>query len=148
MLELTARIEYACAALLSLAHHREANVPVKVSTLVGLTGRSAGFMTQVLASLGRAGIVASRRGRHGGYFLARPPRAITLKQVIDAVEPPAVTPAAEGEPPPQAAEPGLPRALADVWGEVRSRVARILDGITLEDLLRADEAHRPAMYHI
>ena len=44
------------------------------------------FLPQVLADLGRAGLVEAAPGRAGGYRLARDASAISLLQVIEAVE--------------------------------------------------------------
>lgn len=46
------------------------------------------FLLRILGKLKRAGIVASRRGVEGGYHLARPGAAITMREVIEAVEGP------------------------------------------------------------
>lgn len=46
------------------------------------------FLIKILRSLIAAGIVVSYRGVSGGYALAREPRDITLKDVVEAVEGP------------------------------------------------------------
>ncbi len=38
--------------------------------------------------LGRAGLVQSERGPHGGFTLARPPERVTLREVYEAIEGP------------------------------------------------------------
>lgn len=48
---------------------------------------SANFLVQILNDLRRAGLIESRRGKAGGYLLARPADAITLRQVVEAVDP-------------------------------------------------------------
>ncbi|HXQ64870.1 MAG TPA: SUF system Fe-S cluster assembly regulator [Steroidobacteraceae bacterium] len=45
-------------------------------------------VSKVLQDLQRAGLVASTRGAHGGYALARPASAISAADIIDAVEGP------------------------------------------------------------
>ncbi|HXQ31888.1 MAG TPA: SUF system Fe-S cluster assembly regulator [Steroidobacteraceae bacterium] len=45
-------------------------------------------VSKVLQDLQRAGLVASTRGAHGGYALARPAGAISAADIIDAVEGP------------------------------------------------------------
>ncbi|HYO44035.1 MAG TPA: Rrf2 family transcriptional regulator, partial [Candidatus Limnocylindrales bacterium] len=44
------------------------------------------FLPQVLADLGRAGLVEAAPGRSGGYRLTRDPSMISLLEVIEAVE--------------------------------------------------------------
>ena len=46
------------------------------------------FLENILAELKRAGIVASRRGAEGGYWLARPPSQVSVADIIRAVEGP------------------------------------------------------------
>src|SRR6266581_647738 len=45
-------------------------------------------VSKILKELSKAGIVASQRGRHGGYSLARPPELISVAAVIEAPEGP------------------------------------------------------------
>jgi Rrf2 family protein len=47
-----------------------------------------GFLPQVLQELQRAGLVSSRPGRAGGYSLARLPRTITIREIVEALEGP------------------------------------------------------------
>ncbi len=51
-------------------------------------GLRAPFVAKVLSSLSRAGIVSGTRGPGGGYTLARPPKAITLREIFDLFERP------------------------------------------------------------
>lgn len=45
------------------------------------------YLSKVLQSLGRAGIVRSQRGVHGGFSLAVDPHELTILQVVDVVDP-------------------------------------------------------------
>jgi len=54
-----------------------------------LSGRTTGdlpFLKQVLHRLAGAGIVRSKLGRGGGYQLARKPKGLTLKMVVDTID--------------------------------------------------------------
>ena len=46
------------------------------------------FLEQILLSLKESGLVASKKGKGGGYFLAHPPEQITLASVIRVIEGP------------------------------------------------------------
>lgn len=46
-----------------------------------------GYLAKILGLLARAGIVASHRGIHGGYTLARPPQSMTLLDVVQVADP-------------------------------------------------------------
>lgn len=45
------------------------------------------YLSKVLNSLSRAGIVSGQRGRGGGFQSARPPGQLTVLQVVSAVDP-------------------------------------------------------------
>lgn len=48
---------------------------------------SASFLVQILNDLRRQGLVESRRGKAGGYRLAREPQTITLLEIVETIEP-------------------------------------------------------------
>ena len=84
-LELTRRGDYAVRAMLALGQHSGdgwLSVPA-VSAEMAIPER---FLPRVMADLVDAGLVVGRRGRTGGYRLARPPDRITLLDIIAATE--------------------------------------------------------------
>lgn len=85
-LELTRRGDYAVRAMLALsAPEAEPWLSAtRISTAMSIPAR---FLPRVLRDLARAGLVEARTGRTGGYRLARPAAAITLLDVITAIEP-------------------------------------------------------------
>lgn len=83
-LELTRRGDYAVRAMLALA--REGSGQRTAADLGRATAIPATLVPQVMGDLVRAGLVANRRGRAGGYRLARPTTDISLLQIVEAVE--------------------------------------------------------------
>ena len=83
-IELTRRGDYAVWLALVLA--RDPDAQFTGAQLAGTTAVPAAFLPQVIGDLVRAGLVANRRGRRGGYRLARPPEEVTLLAVVEAVE--------------------------------------------------------------
>ena len=83
-LELTRRGDYAVRAMLSLT--RPEAHQLTAAALASQTGIPAGYVPQVMGDLVRAGLVANRRGRSGGYRLARPASDVSLLEVVEAVE--------------------------------------------------------------
>jgi len=84
-LELTKRADYAIRAVLDLA----AAAPGErrsVSRIAAAHGIPVRFLPRVMADLVAAAIVESVPGRIGGYRLARPAGAITILEVVEAVE--------------------------------------------------------------
>src|ERR671914_541659 len=85
-MNLSARTEYACLAMLQLAQEYDSGEPVQIRRIADEHAIPARFLVQILLQLKGAGLVASTRGAAGGYRLARPPREITLAEVIDVME--------------------------------------------------------------
>jgi Rrf2 family transcriptional regulator, iron-sulfur cluster assembly transcription factor len=83
-LELSRRGDYAVRAMLTLAP------PVAgwltAAELAERTAIPVSFVPQVMGDLVRAGFVATRRGRHGGYTIARDPSEVSLLAIVEAVE--------------------------------------------------------------
>jgi Rrf2 family transcriptional regulator, nitric oxide-sensitive transcriptional repressor len=77
--------EYALRAVVFLASRPD--VPRITPQIAEATHVPAGYLSKVLQTLGKEGIVRSRRGLHGGFTLAVPPEALTVLQVIAAVDP-------------------------------------------------------------
>lgn len=83
-LELTKRGDYAVRAMLTLA--RPGMGQLTAAALADATAIPPNYVVQVMGDLVRAQLVANRRGRRGGYTLARPPSEVTLLAVVEAVE--------------------------------------------------------------
>jgi Rrf2 family transcriptional regulator, iron-sulfur cluster assembly transcription factor len=84
-LELTRRGDYAIRAMLALAA-RSAALPVSAPVIAADTGVPPAFLPQVMADLVHAGLVEARLGRSGGYRLGRLANAISLLEIVEAVE--------------------------------------------------------------
>lgn len=77
--------EYALRAIAALAAKPEASqTAIQIAQITKVPSR---YMSKVLQSLGRAGLVSAQRGLHGGFILARSADRITMLQVVQAIEP-------------------------------------------------------------
>jgi Rrf2 family protein len=81
------RAKYALRALLALGE-AEAGGPLMISEISRRKAIPKKFLEQILLELKRAGIVDSRRGRLGGYVLARPVEKITFGEVLRLIDGP------------------------------------------------------------
>jgi Rrf2 family protein len=79
-------VEYALHCLLWIAGPIEH--PPSSRDLAEIQGVSPAFLKKIFPKLEKAGIVESTGGIRGGYRLARPESAITVRDVVDAVEGP------------------------------------------------------------
>jgi Rrf2 family protein len=86
----SARADYAVRALVALAMEPPSR-PMKAATIAERQGIPARFLANILPDLCRAGVIGSRRGGEGGYWLARPASEITLADIIGAIERPVTT---------------------------------------------------------
>jgi Rrf2 family protein len=84
-MKLSLRGEYALRALLVLGLKYDEPV-VRIQTISQHQNIPKRFLEQILNDLKSAGIVQSRRGKSGGYRLARRPEEITLAAVIRHIE--------------------------------------------------------------
>ena len=78
-------------------------------------------------------MVHAQRGAEGGYRLARDADAITLGEVIRAVEGPLAS--VRGEPPERVVYEGSAEHLKEVWIAVRASLRSVLDDVTLADVV-------------
>ena len=133
-MKISTKGDYATRALQDLALHYD-NGPVPTETIAHRQALPVRYLEQLLLTLKRAGFLASKRGANGGYYLAKPPREITLGQIIRAVDGPIA--------PIFCCVSGAPRelcsqeticALREVWAEVRDAVSAIVDHRTLADI--------------
>jgi Rrf2 family protein len=133
---LSRRTKYGLKALLILAAEAGRG-PVLVSELSERDAIPKKFLEAILLDLNRHGLVQSKKGKGGGYFLRRAPSEITFGDAVRALEGPlALVPCVSQTAYERCAdcvdEPTCGVRLA--MGEVRDATARILDGMTLADV--------------
>ncbi|MEU5310716.1 Rrf2 family transcriptional regulator [Streptomyces sp. NPDC021562] len=130
-MRISARADYAVRAVLELAV-RQGNGPVTAEEIAGAQGIPHKFLEGILGDLRRAGVVDSRRGGGGGYRLAREASAITVADLIRAVDGPIVS--VRGERPTGLAYTGIAEPLLPLWIALRANVRKILEGVTVADI--------------
>jgi len=86
-MQLTRAADYAVRAITYLAALPEAERAL-LPELAKATGASSSFLSKVLQSLTRAGLVASRRGQLGGFEILPRGRRASLREVIEAIDGP------------------------------------------------------------
>src|SRR5687767_5483098 len=91
-MRISAKAEYACAAMLELAACHGQPQPVRIQAIADAQGISQRFLVQILLQLKTAGLVSSVRGAAGGYRLARSPESISLASIINAIDDRTLTP--------------------------------------------------------
>lgn len=82
-MKISAKIDYACRALLELSLHWPNQEPLQVETIAGRQKIPQKFLTQILIHLKQVGYVESVRGKKGGYLLRKLPREIKLNNIME-----------------------------------------------------------------
>jgi Rrf2 family protein len=131
----SSRFAVAVHTLTLLASKNDA--PLKSEQIAASVNTNAVVIRRILCALSNAGLVASQTGSAGGTRLARPPARITLLDVRRALE--------EGgafglhrRAPDRRCHVGMSieQVLEGVLREVDVAIERVLDGVTIEDVLR------------
>ena len=135
---LSRKTKYAIKALIALAEHGP-DAPVRIADLAREQQIPPKFLELILLELRNQGILRSRKGKGGGYLLARDPGAIYLGQIVRMFDGPlapvpcasqtAYVPCSDC---PNEAVCGVHLAMK----KVRDATAKILDGTSLAQLLR------------
>lgn len=132
-MNISVKSEYALKAIFDLAVQYQSlqagthnMAPIKIAEIARRQKIPQKFLELILASLKQSGFVDSRRGAEGGYLLARPADAITIGEVLRAVEN-------------VKAKPRNSRSIdpfSDVWEQVDGAISDVLDQTTFGDLAR------------
>ena len=130
-MRLSLKVEYACRVLARLARTQGSEQWWHIEELARLEAVPANYLVQILNELRRSGLIVSRRGKQGGYALAKPPADVTLREVVEGVDPDLLTfnLAGQGESGPR---------VAKVWREVATGLAEDLAARSLQDFLPGD----------
>jgi len=130
----SAKADYAVRAAVELAAAGDG--PVKGERIAQAQSIPPNFLENILSDLRIAGLVASRRGQEGGYWLAQPAERISVADVIRAVDGPLAN--VRGIRPEQVEYGGTAEPLRDVWVAVRASLRNVLEHVTLADLARGE----------
>lgn len=132
-MRLSRESEYGLRALLFLAE-QPADTVLPVFKIASASGLPRNFLAKIFQKLVQHGLVKSFRGATRGYALARPPTAISIREVLDALE-----------------GPGLfercvfwgnrcgsddPCPLHEGWRKVKPQLVTFLEETTLDGLAR------------
>lgn len=137
-MRISSRADYAVRACLELAGRspdRGAGTTTG-DTLARAQGIPTKYLENILSELRRSGIVGSRRGAEGGYWLARPAHAVSVADVIRAVEGPLAD--VRGEAPESLSYTGVAEPLERVWVATRASLRSVLEAVTLDHIVRDD----------
>ncbi len=135
-MRLTTKGRYAVTAMLDLAMHSQ-HGPITLADISRRQEISLSYLEQLFARLRRNRLVESTRGPGGGYQISRAPNAITVADVIDAVDEQVDATRCQR----QGNCQNDARCLThDLWIDLTDHIQHFLADITLDALIRRQEA--------
>lgn len=133
-MQVSAKADYAVRALLELA--ARGGGPVKGDELSRAQDIPPKFLEAILTQLRQSGLLNSRRGAEGGYWLADEADHISLADIIRAVDGPLAS--VRGLQPEAVNYEGAAGRLTEVWIALRASLRAVLEEVSLADILRGD----------
>jgi Rrf2 family cysteine metabolism transcriptional repressor len=132
-MRITYKGDYALKTILDLALYYGGS-PVNIPDLAKRLDIPIKFLEQILLNLKRGGFVESRRGKVGGYLLAKAPSEIKLGEIIRFIDGP-IEPVACVHSGYEGCSDKDKCVFRDIWKRITDSTSAIIDGITFEDLV-------------
>lgn len=139
-MKISKKCQYALKAMLELAR-RNTGGAVKTHDIADSQRISQRFTEIILNELKHGGFVESKRGNYGGYLLARDPKALTVREVIEYIQ-------GEISVAPEALKTNGDASLfgneafKELWQEVNDAVSEVCRNKTFADLIDFEKAKR------
>ncbi len=135
-MRLSTQSRYGVRAIFDIAYHSE-GLGTQVKDISRRQGISQRYLEQIFQKLKKAGIVGSKRGPTGGYFLGKKPENISLGEVIRITEG-GINPVrcVNAEDSRQPCERSGECVTQIVWNEAGKRLGDYFDSVTVKDLCK------------
>ena len=144
-MRLTYKGDYAMKAVLYLAAHN-GNTPVTIHEMADHLDIPAKFLEQILLDLKKGGFVESKRGKVGGYILARPSSQIKVGDVARFIDGP-IGPIGCTDKKYTGCKDIYKCAFRGIWQKVTKATSDIIDNVTFEDLAARVTRHKEAVIY-
>lgn len=144
-MKLSTRTRYGIRAMLELAgNHGEG--PLQIKVIANRQDISIKYLEQLMAMLRSGGFVRSIRGSKGGYMLSKVPAQIKLDELFTCLEGPVVTvECVEDENYCARAADCVTR---QVWAQMQAAMMKVLQSMTLQDLVNRTKESKNLDYQI
>ncbi|MCX8102874.1 MAG: Rrf2 family transcriptional regulator [Candidatus Bipolaricaulota bacterium] len=137
-MKVTRKSDYGLRALCTLAQ-RYNQEPVSIGQLSAEHKIPEPFLEKIMQELREHGLVEATHGRGGGYLLKKRPSAISLREIVHALDGPIALVTCLDPSLKCAIEDGCPTS--PVWEIVNQKLEEYLGSLTLSDVM--DLTHRP-----
>ena len=123
-----------------MALHHPNTRPLRIEEIAHREAIPANYLVQILIELKSKGLIQSRRGKAGGYALAKTPREITVGDVLRAVQGDVLEM-------PLLLEARCPEEIKRAWRRIKQAAEQAADDVNFEEIC-AEAKSRPEMYYI
>jgi Rrf2 family cysteine metabolism transcriptional repressor len=142
-MKISTKGEYGIRAMIELAH-RYGQGYVQSAEIAAVRDVPENYLYQLLITLRKAGLVRSRRGPQGGHQLSRPPRRISLAEVVIALEGPLAPVTCVQDEVVQDCVFCDTCVVRDVWQRVTDATRQILEETNFEQLVERERERQSA----
>lgn len=133
-MRLSTQSRYGVRAIFDIAYHSE-GLDTQVKDISRRQGISQRYLEQIFQKLKKAGIVGSKRGPSGGYFLNKKPEDITVGEIIQITEgiinPVLCIDQEDKRRPCQRSGECVTQI---IWGEAGNKLKEYFNSVTIKDL--------------
>lgn len=124
-MQLSAKTDYACRALLELALHWPNKEPIQLDTIAKRQTIPLNFLNQIMLLLKQLGYTESVRGNCGGYLLARHPKDMTLGLLVQQFGTEDILPNTDDN----------HNVISQIWKRTNQKIFDDLNAVTFDDLV-------------
>ena len=146
-MSVSVKCQYGLRALFELARRCGWGL-VRIPDIARVQAIPERFLENILNQLRQGGFVESRRGKGGGFMLARPPAAITVEELIIFLDGNIFRLNCEGDQPVHPCPLKGGCVFMALWQEAHAALERVYQSKTLQDLIDADNRPRYPDYNI
>jgi len=132
-MKLSLKVVYACQVLAQLGGSYGKQQLPHIDDLAQAEEVPSNYLVQILNELRNGGLIVSKRGKQGGYSLARPPQEILLFDIVRAVEGELLNFKGEGR------GASAPRT-EQIWGEIATALEEKTRSYSVRDLMSGGES--------
>jgi Rrf2 family cysteine metabolism transcriptional repressor len=146
-MKITYKCDYALKAVLDLSVHYQGGEPVTIHCLASRIDAPVKFLERILSELKHGGLVESKRGRIGGYMLAKAPHQIKIGDVVRLIEGP-IEPISCVKPFYSDCRETYQCVFRKIWQDVSRATSEIIDGVDFEKLASEANPAKEALHYI
>jgi len=131
-MRLSTKGRYALEALVLLGHKSQVTEKISLKMICDETHLTVRYLEQLFRDLKKSQIVISKKGKNGGYQLAKPADEISVREILNSVEGSLAPVKCIDNKPCNRADKCITRS---VWESIYEEINSVIDNITLKSLI-------------